>query len=75
MPDPNQCRKHAQECSRLAMSSRSTDACKRFEELARTWMRLAVEIERAHALKDELTLEEARRIALNVRTLPNLLKR
>ncbi len=44
--DPNECRKRAKECLHRAMSSRSSYACERFEELAKMWIRLAVEIER-----------------------------
>ena len=51
--DPKECREHAKECWRLSMSSRSTDAAEHFEELAQTWMRLAVEIERTQLFLDE----------------------
>jgi hypothetical protein len=44
--DPNECRKHAKECLHRAISSRSSYACEHFEELAKMWIRLAVEIER-----------------------------
>jgi hypothetical protein len=43
--DPEECREHAKDCLRWAMSSRTADDCERFEELATFWMRLAAEIE------------------------------
>ena len=43
---PNECRKRAKECLHWAMSSRSSYARERFQELAKMWIRLAVEIER-----------------------------
>ena len=51
--DPNECRKHAKECLHWAMTARSSYARERFEELAKMWIRLAVEIERTESFADE----------------------
>ncbi len=51
--DPNECREHAKECLHWATSARSSYACERFEELAKMWIRLAVEIERMGQAHDD----------------------
>ena len=47
--DPKECRAHAA----LALSSPSALARERFEDLAKPWLRLAVDLERSQALLDE----------------------
>jgi hypothetical protein len=51
--DPKECREHAKECWRLSMSARSVEVAEHFEGLAKTWMQLAVELERTQLLLDE----------------------
>jgi hypothetical protein len=51
--DPKECREHAKHCAELATSSSSAIARERFEELAKTWLRLAVDLETSLALLDE----------------------
>lgn len=51
--DPKECRGHAARCADLALSSPSALARERFEDLAKTWLRLAVDLERSQALLDE----------------------
>lgn len=51
--DPKECRNHAAHCADLALSSSSSLARERFEGLAKTWLRLAVDLESSQALLDE----------------------
>jgi len=49
--DPKECREHAKRCLDLASEAPiSSLARARFEELARTWIRLARDLERTKAL-------------------------
>ena len=43
--DPKECRQHAVNCVQLAKTAESPEARDRFAHLARTWIRLAEEIE------------------------------
>jgi hypothetical protein len=43
--DPKECRRHALACTRLAQTSPSQQARDQFANLARTWIRLADELE------------------------------
>jgi hypothetical protein len=56
--DPKECRQHALNCVRLAQTSSSQQARDQFANLARTWIRLADEIESTDAfltaLDDEI---------------------
>jgi hypothetical protein len=47
--DPKECRRHALACVRLAQTSPSQKAREEFANLARTWIRLADELESAEA--------------------------
>jgi hypothetical protein len=51
--DPNECRQHALACVRLAQTSASPQAREQFANLARTWIRLADDLERTLAILDE----------------------
>jgi hypothetical protein len=55
--DPKECRQHALACVRLAQTSAFPQAREQFANLARTWIRLADDLERSqallHALDDE----------------------
>jgi hypothetical protein len=55
--DPKECRQHALNCVRLAQTSASPQAREHFADLARTWIRLAEELEHTQAflavLEDE----------------------
>ena len=55
--DPQECRQHALTCVRLAQTSASPQARERFANLARTWIRLADELERTLAFIDALDEE------------------
>jgi hypothetical protein len=48
--DPEECRKHATNCRDMAEATVSPLAKARFEELARTWIRLANDLEQGQAL-------------------------
>jgi hypothetical protein len=50
--DPKKCRQHALTCVRLAQTSASPQAKEQFANLARTWIRLADDLERSLALID-----------------------
>jgi hypothetical protein len=56
--DPKECRQHALNCVRLAQTSSSQQARDQFANLARTWIRLADEMESTDAfltaLDDEI---------------------
>ena len=51
--DPKECRQHAEKCQRLALEAKTEQARETFEGLARTWLRLAVDLENAQALLNE----------------------
>jgi hypothetical protein len=55
--DPQECRRHALTCVRLAQTSASPQAREQFANLARTWIRLADELERTLAFIDALNEE------------------
>jgi hypothetical protein len=52
--DPRECRQHALSCVRLAQTSASPQAREQFANLARTWIRLADDLERSQALLNAL---------------------
>lgn len=51
--DPKECRQHALHCAELAEKAQSPERAKVFQNLAKQWLKMAVELERAHALRDE----------------------
>jgi hypothetical protein len=51
--DPKECREHALHCDRLAQEANTRAQAEVFRNLARQWLKLAIELERAHALLDE----------------------
>jgi len=51
--DPKECREHAKRCLEIAANSPSELMKARFEELAKTWMRLASDLEHAKRLVEE----------------------
>jgi hypothetical protein len=53
LSDPTECRQRALHCAKLATECRSAVARERFFDLAKTWMRLAVQLEEQWALLDE----------------------
>jgi hypothetical protein len=50
--DPKECRQHALACVRLAQTSASPVAREQFASLARTWIRLADDLERSLIILD-----------------------
>jgi hypothetical protein len=48
--DPKECRQHALACVRLAQTSSTPQSREQFANLARTWIRLADDLERTQAL-------------------------
>ena len=52
--DPKECRQHALECARLAKTSATREDREHFAQLARTWIKLAEDIEQSQALLDEI---------------------
>ena len=49
--NPQECREHAKDCLELASEAPPSSLAKaRFEELAKTWIRLAKDLEHANAL-------------------------
>jgi hypothetical protein len=59
--DPKECREHAKRCLQMAAESPSQLAKARFEELAKTWMRLATDLEQAKALVDHWNNESSKK--------------
>jgi hypothetical protein len=55
--DPKECRQHALTCVRLAQTSASPQAREQFADLARTWIKLADDLERTLAFFDALNEE------------------
>jgi hypothetical protein len=51
--DPAECREHAKECLRIAANATRPGARELFEELARSWLRLACDLENSAALHKE----------------------
>jgi hypothetical protein len=52
--DPEECRQHALRCTELAEQADSPERAKVFRNLAKQWLKMAIELERAYALRDEL---------------------
>ena len=55
--DPNECRAHAARCEELAKMAENPEHARVLTHLARQWLRLALQLERAQAV-----LKERRRI-------------
>jgi hypothetical protein len=55
--DPRECRRHALNCVHLAQEAPSPYAREQFAQLARTWIRLAEDLERSQAVLFESDLE------------------
>lgn len=55
--DPNECREHATNCTRLACTSQTAEMRDHFTNLATAWTRLADELEQTQILLN--TIEEA----------------
>jgi hypothetical protein len=51
--NPEECRRHALECVRLAQTSITPQQRDYFANLAKTWIRLADELERSRDVLDE----------------------
>jgi hypothetical protein len=49
MADPRECRARALQCAALAQSTSSARLQELLTDLTRTWLRIAVEVERDHA--------------------------
>jgi hypothetical protein len=52
--DPKECRQHALNCVHLAKSARTPEQRDHFAKLARTWIKLAEELERTQSLLAEV---------------------
>jgi ubiquinone biosynthesis protein UbiJ len=52
--NPKECRRNALSCMQLAQTAPSPEAREHFADLARTWLRLAGDIESGQALVDLL---------------------
>jgi hypothetical protein len=52
--DPKECRKNATRCAELASKAADAQLQEVLNMLARRWVQLATELERAEALRDEL---------------------
>jgi hypothetical protein len=48
--DPKACREHAKRCYQIAAEAHTPNAKKRFEDLARLWLKLAADLDAAQAL-------------------------
>jgi hypothetical protein len=52
--NPEECRQHALACVRLAQTSATPQARDHFAKLARSWIKLAEDLERGRAFLDNL---------------------
>ena len=52
--DPKECRLHARNCRRFAMTASSADAADKFQKLAETWDLLAAELDSARIFLDTM---------------------
>jgi hypothetical protein len=59
--DPKECRQHALRCEELAQRADTPSRAQVFRNLAKQWLKLAIELERAHALLDEHEPEPRKR--------------
>jgi len=55
--DPKECRQHALSCVRLAQTSASPQAREQFANLARTWIKLADDLERSLLILEDEEIE------------------
>jgi hypothetical protein len=53
--DPKECSKNAFRCRKLAERATTAKAKEIFSSLATTWLKVAVELEKSHALMDDLS--------------------
>ena len=51
--DPKDYRAHARRCVELASETKDPRLKETFGDLARAWAKLAIELERSHALRDD----------------------
>ena len=51
--DPNECRAHAARCEELAKMAENPEHARVLTNLARQWLRLALQLERAQAVLNE----------------------
>jgi hypothetical protein len=51
--DPNECRAHAARCEELAKTAETPEQARILVNLARQWVRLALQLERAQAVLNE----------------------
>ena len=51
--DPKECRQHATRCAELAHTARTPELKLTLIELSKTWLKLAIELERAHAMLND----------------------
>ena len=61
--NPEECRRHALECVRLAQATAIPQRREYFAKLARTWIGLAEDLERSRDLLDEELEEPKKRTA------------
>lgn len=52
--DPRQCRRNAWRCAELSHAVENSEHKQTLIELSRNWLTLALELERNHALMDEM---------------------
>jgi hypothetical protein len=54
--DPRQCRKNAWRCAELAHEAKAPELKQTLIELSRNWLKLAMELDRSHALLEDEAL-------------------
>lgn len=59
--DPRECRRHALNFARLAQTSATPDAREHYAELAKTWLKIAADLESGQALLATLNALEPKR--------------
>jgi len=58
MLDPTECRNNSRRCLELASTADGPFAREVYSDLAKTWLRLAIDLENAQALADELKISQ-----------------
>jgi hypothetical protein len=72
--DPQECRKHALRCADFAHSARTQELKQTLIQLSKSWMKLAIELERAKEILSEFvpdTKKQATRVLTLSEQSPN----
>jgi hypothetical protein len=54
LANPKECRVHARRCAEWAAGTKNPELQRKLSDLARTWNQLAIQLEEAHALLEQI---------------------